>query len=106
MRRIRVWGLLVLLFSGLALSARAATITPTIKGNELTGRIELPGGVAADLTITFEQAVGLNAGSLSITANLINPLDAHAPRTAALGRFDSGGLPGALWRSSRRPGAH
>ena len=85
MRRIRVSGLLVLLFSGLALSAPAATVTPTIKGNELTGRIEFPGGVAADLTITFEQAVGLNPGSLTITANLINPLDA-----ALLGRLPSG----------------
>ena len=85
MRSIRILGLLVLLFSSLALSARAATVTPTIKGNELTGRIELPGGVAADLTISFEQAVGLNAGSLTITANLINPLDA-----TLLGRLPSG----------------
>ena len=85
MRSIRVRGLLILLFSGFALSAGAATVTPTVKGNELTGRIELPGGVAADLTITFEQAVGLNAGSLTITANLINPLDA-----TLLGRLPSG----------------
>ena len=85
MRRIRLSGLLVLLFSAFALSASAATITPTVKGNELTARIEFLGGVAADLTITFEQAVGLNAGSLTITANLVNPLDA-----TLLGRLPSG----------------
>jgi uncharacterized protein DUF6689 len=76
MRRIQALGLLVLLFCVLAPPARAVTVTPTVNGNELTGRIEFVGGVAADLTITFEQAVGLNAGSLSITATLINPLDA------------------------------
>jgi hypothetical protein len=50
-------------------------LVPTISGNELTARIELPGGVAADLSIKFENVVGLNAGALGLTATLVNPTD-------------------------------
>jgi hypothetical protein len=60
---------------GPASALRAVTIVPTINGNELTGRIELAGGVAADLTITFEQVVGLTPTSLTINANLVDPAD-------------------------------
>ncbi len=76
MRRVRHFGLWVLLFSAFAAPARAVVITPVINGNELTARIELAGGVAADLTVTFEQVVGLNASALSVTASLVDPLDA------------------------------
>jgi len=50
-------------------------LVPTISGNELTARIELPGGLAADLTITFESVVGLNANALALTATPVNPKD-------------------------------
>lgn len=50
-------------------------LVPTISGSELTARIELPGGLAADLSITFEQVVGLNAGALSLSATSIDPND-------------------------------
>jgi hypothetical protein len=50
-------------------------LVPTISGNELTARIELGGGLAADLTITFESAVGLNANALALTASPVNPKD-------------------------------
>jgi hypothetical protein len=77
MKRVRHLGLLVLLVCVLAPPpARAITITPVINGNELTARIEFAGGFAADLTITFEQVVGLNPSALSITASLVDPLDA------------------------------
>ncbi len=50
-------------------------LVPTISGNELTARIELGGGLAADLTITFESVVGLNANALALTATSLNPKD-------------------------------
>jgi hypothetical protein len=50
-------------------------IDPTISGNELTARIDLGGGLAADLTVTFESVVGLNANALALTATTVNPKD-------------------------------
>ena len=65
-----------LLFIALPLSAAdPVALTPTISANTLTARIDLPGGVAADLSIVFEQAVGLNASALSLTASLADPRD-------------------------------
>ncbi len=68
------------LFSALLLSTSPTpgfgqTLAPTISGNELTARIELAGGVAADLTITFENVVGLNANALALSATLVDPSD-------------------------------
>ena len=51
-------------------------LVPTISGNELTARIELPGGVAADLSVKFECVVGLNANALSLSASVVSPKDA------------------------------
>jgi hypothetical protein len=51
------------------------TIVPTISGNELTARIDLPGGLGADLTISFEQVVGLNPSALAITASVVSVTD-------------------------------
>lgn len=86
MKRVRALGLLFLLLSVfVTATAGAVTLTPVINGNELTARIDLPGGVGADLTITFEQVVGLNPGALSLTAALVNPLD-----SALLARLPQG----------------
>lgn len=85
MKRVRLFGLWVLLLAVFVAPAGAVVITPVINGNELTAKIELAGGVAADLTITFEQVVGLNPSSLSITASLVDPLDA-----SLLSRLPSG----------------
>jgi hypothetical protein len=69
------------LFSVLLLSASSAPIfgetalVPTISGNELTARIELAGGVAADLSVTFESVVGLNPNALALSANLVDLKD-------------------------------
>jgi hypothetical protein len=69
------------LFSVLLLSASSVpglaqtALVPTISGDELTARIELAGDIAADLTITFEKVVGLNANALSLSATLVNPTD-------------------------------
>ena len=69
------------LFSVLLLSASPVpgfaqtALTPSISGNELTARIELAGSVAADLSIKFENVVGLNSNALALTATLVNPGD-------------------------------
>lgn len=43
--------------------------------NELRAEIEFVNGIAADVTITFEQATGLNSSSIGLDAELIDPLD-------------------------------
>jgi hypothetical protein len=66
----------VLLLSSSPVPGLAQTaLVPTISGNELTARIELAGGVAADLTITFEKVVGLNSSALALSAGLVDPTD-------------------------------
>lgn len=60
----------------LAPSAFAQTPVPlTISGNEARGHFELPGGVAGDLSISFEEVVGLNENALEVSARLVNPTD-------------------------------
>lgn len=46
-----------------------------VSGNQLTGRVELPGGIGADLTLGFESVSGLDLSTLRVTAELVNPLD-------------------------------
>lgn len=66
---------LFLILSFCSLPGVAETLVPTISGNELTARIELPGGLTADLTVTFETAVGLNPAALALSASSIDPTD-------------------------------
>jgi hypothetical protein len=47
----------------------------TVLGNEARGVIALPGGIGAELTIAFEDVVGLTPTSLQAWASLIGPLD-------------------------------
>ena len=63
------------LLSFCSLPGLAETLVPTISGNELTARIELGGGLTADLTVTFESAVGLNPAALTLSASAIDPTD-------------------------------
>jgi hypothetical protein len=58
-----------------------------VDGNQATAEIALPGGLGADLTLTFENAVGLSAASLGLSAEAVNPLDA-----ALLARLPGGSL--------------
>lgn len=51
------------------------SIPLTISGNEAKGLISLPGGIGADLTLTFEDVVGLNPSALDVSARLVSPLD-------------------------------
>jgi len=65
----------------------------TISGNQVTATLDLP-GVSADLTLTFEQVVGLTASNLGLSAQLVNPNDPNL-----ISRLPAGGLvtlPGAF----------
>ena len=65
------------LVSAMASVASAQTpILLTISGNEAKGTFELPGGIAGDLSLTFETAVGLNEDALEASVRLVDPLDA------------------------------
>jgi hypothetical protein len=75
-RQLWIFLLSVLLLTASSVPGYGQTaVVPTISGNELTARIELANGVAANLTITFEKVVGLNPSALALTATLINPKD-------------------------------
>ncbi len=66
----------VLLFSLLAGTAWADTAVPlSVTGNEARGEFSLPGGLGADLTIAFEQVVGLNPAALEVTVGVVSPTD-------------------------------
>lgn len=85
--RIRVFTPLLLLAAAFPTIAHAQNaLTPKISGNEITAKIQLPGGIEADLAITFEQVVGLNAGALTLSAALLDPAD-----PSLLARLPAGG---------------
>lgn len=63
-----------------------ASIPLTVTGNEARGAIQLPGGLGAELTLSFEQVVGLNPQALLVSARVVDPLDPSLP-----GRLPAGG---------------
>lgn len=66
---------LALLILLLPLSASAEILGVVVDGNELSAQISLPGGIGADLTLTFEQVVGLTESNVGLDAFLVSPLD-------------------------------
>lgn len=50
--------------------------TIEVTPNKVVATIELPGLITADLTLTFEQAIGLTEESIGLSAQLVNPTDA------------------------------
>lgn len=73
---------LLLLLLLLPLPAAAEGLTDAIagvvvEGNELRAEISLPGGIGADLTLTFEQVVGLTEENVGLDASLVDPLDSN-----------------------------
>jgi hypothetical protein len=72
---------------GHASAARAQSTFPlTVSDRTATAVIELPGGYAADLSLEFEDVVGLHAGALEVSARVLSPLDV----LALLPRFPGG----------------
>ena len=81
--------LLMLLFP---LSASAEGIlNVVVDGNELRAEISLLGGIGADLTLTFEEVVGLTEANAGLDAFLVSPLD-----TGLLARLTQAVIPAAF----------
>jgi hypothetical protein len=62
-------------------------VNPAIAGNVVTAQIQLPGGISADLSLTFEQPAGLDLNTLGLSATLANP-----DLLATQGRLPGSGL--------------
>lgn len=67
-------GLGLLLLFPLSLPAQGI-VDPVVQGNELRAGISLPGGLGADLTISFEQVVGLSVANLGLSAEVVSLTD-------------------------------
>jgi hypothetical protein len=87
----RCWPLLAL-FLLLPLPAAAQGIVDVVvEGNELRAGISLPGDIGADLTIDFEQVVGLTPENVGLSASLADLTDPDL-----LARLGSGSIPAAF----------
>ena len=68
---------LLLLLAAAALPAAgqsiAGIVSWTVTGDTAQAVVSLPGGLGGDLTLTFEDAVGLNLSNLGISAQVVNP---------------------------------
>ncbi|HEX2165376.1 MAG TPA: DUF6689 family protein [Thermoanaerobaculia bacterium] len=68
--------------------ATADVLGVTVEGNTVTAEIALAGGLDADLTIVFEQAIGLSAANLGLDAEVVSPSDlslaARLPQLASI----------------------
>lgn len=66
-----------ILAATLALPAAAddGIVDFTVDGNQVQATLDLGAGITADLTLTFEQAVGLTESSLGLSAELVDPMD-------------------------------
>lgn len=52
----------------------ASVLDAQVSGDRYTATLQLPGGIAADLTIRFEDAIGLDASALGVSVQQVNPL--------------------------------
>ena len=68
-------GLIVASLATLPGSAATGIADVQVSGNKLTAKIALPGNFGADLEIEFEQALGLTAESIGLSARLVDPTD-------------------------------
>jgi len=66
----------------------------SVTGNQARGTIELPGGIGAELTISFEAVVGLHPDALEVSATLVDPTDPDL--LARLPGIQESSVPGLL----------
>jgi hypothetical protein len=74
-----------------ALPAAAVTqgiVNATVSGSSVSATVSLPGGLGADVTLSFEDVTGLNLASLGLSAVLVSPTD-----PALLARLPGGSVP-------------
>ncbi len=72
---IRVFGTAIILLAQAVSTDAQTTIETSVDDNRLEAVIELTDGVSADLSITFENALGLNSKSLGLSAEIIDLTD-------------------------------
>lgn len=71
----------------LLVAAQSLAVQVTVEGNTATARIGTPGSAIAEVILDFENASGLTAQSLGVSARLVSEVDA-----ALLARLPAGGL--------------
>jgi hypothetical protein len=64
-----------LMFSIWSFTLQAQTVEMQVSGNKALANIALPGGIAADISLTFENVVGLSSTGLGVRADLIDLTD-------------------------------
>lgn len=69
------WLLAVLLLVPAVPAAASGIVGAQVEGNAVEAKIRLPGGVGADLTVAFEQVVGLSPASLGLSVQLLDAAD-------------------------------
>lgn len=86
LKTLKTFVLLAFLIGHAHVARAQATFPLTVSGQTATAVIELPGGYGADLSLEFEDVVGLHAGALGVSARVMSPLDVMA----LLPRFPGG----------------
>lgn len=64
----------LVVFIALPFRAETAIVDAQVDGNEFSATIDLPGEISAELTVRFEQVIGLSVTSLGVSAQLVDPL--------------------------------
>jgi hypothetical protein len=90
MRRWITRGVFLLLLLPLPLNAQGI-VNLVVQGNEVRAGVSLPLNISADVSITFEQAEGLSAESIGLSAQLVSLTDLQL-----LGRLRDASIPSAL----------
>lgn len=72
------WLLAILPLVTAAPATAGGIVGAKVEGDALEAKIRLPGGVGADLTVAFEQVVGLSPESLGLSADLLDTADLTA----------------------------
>jgi hypothetical protein len=75
MRTIQRAGLVAVVLGAASGAFAQVPVDLTIVCNQAQGTISLPGDISADLTITFENPVGLTPTALEASVTLVDPMD-------------------------------
>lgn len=88
MSKLTINAMAVALLAATPVYGGAGIVNPSVDGNVVHARVELAGGISADLELVFEDASNLSVGSLGLSATLVDPFDpaiaARLPAQAAI----------------------
>ncbi|MFL6258189.1 MAG: DUF6689 family protein [Thermoanaerobaculia bacterium] len=88
MSRILAWLTFVLSAALPATAVTQGVVNMVVNGSSVSATVALPGGLGADVTLSFENVTGLNLTSLGASAQVVNPTD-----PALLARLPAGSVP-------------